>query len=41
MSHDEAIKSASAKYPPPAKLAGKFQYGTAGVSWYFNALALF
>jgi len=31
MSFDQAIKAASAKHQPPAELAGKFQYGTAGV----------
>ncbi|KAG9623295.1 hypothetical protein KCU64_g20371, partial [Aureobasidium melanogenum] len=30
MSHDQAVKEASAKHPTPAELVGKFQYGTAG-----------
>lgn len=32
MSHSDAIKAASSRRNPPAELAGKFQYGTAGVS---------
>ena len=32
--HYEAIKAASATHPPVAEVAGKFQYGTAGVSLY-------
>lgn len=31
MSHDQAVKEASAKHTTPAELVGKFQYGTAGV----------
>lgn len=31
MSHDQAVKEASAKHSTPAELVGKFQYGTAGV----------
>jgi phosphoacetylglucosamine mutase len=31
MSHDQAVKEASAKHTTPAALVGKFQYGTAGV----------
>lgn len=31
MSHDEAVKAASAKHTPPTDFIGKFQYGTAGV----------
>lgn len=35
MSHDQAVKAASAKHNPPSELVGKFQYGTAGVSLSF------
>ena len=31
MSHDQAVKEASAKHTTPTELVGKFQYGTAGV----------
>jgi hypothetical protein len=38
MSHDQAVKEASAKHTTPAELVGKFQYGTAGVSCYMNLM---